>query len=331
MLSGVKDRGCILGGRCCRALLSATLVFVCLAGRSSVGPAADSADGDRLVLANGDRPIAVYNAGFVPSPDPAQPWFGRSGFLHPVMTPQGRVVTDGFPADHLHQHGLMFAWTSSSFAGKPVDFWNSAKQEGRVEHADTIVRSSDRIEVTLRHVVTRAGEDVVVLNETWRVDRVPHPTMHVFDLESTQTSATDRPLLIREYHYGGMCVRGPLHWNSGDVMLTSEGKGQQDGNHSRPNWVVLSGEVDGQACGLAAFSHPSNSRSPQPVRLHPQMPYFCFAPMVLGDFQIAAGEPYVSRFRFAAFDGPVDRDALEDVWASFAEERRPSFDRRRTP
>ncbi|MGA0039982.1 MAG: PmoA family protein [Pirellulales bacterium] len=305
------------------ALLSATLVFVCVAGRTSVGPAADFGDRDRLVLASGDRPVAVYNAGFVPSPDPAQPWFGRSGFLHPVMTPLGRVVTDGFPADHLHQHGLMFAWTSSTFAGKPVDFWNSAKQEGRVEHAETLIRSSDRIEVVLRHVVTRADEDVVVLKETWRVDCVPHPTMHVLDLESTQTCATDRPLVIREYHYGGMCVRGPLHWNSGDAMLTSDGKGQPDGNHSRPNWVVISGVVDGQACGLAAFSHPSNYRSPQPVRLHPQMPYFCFAPMVLGDFQITEEEPYVSRFRFAAFDGPVDRDALENVWKSFAEERLP--------
>ena len=70
--------------------------------------------------------------------------------------------------------------------------------------------------------------------------------------------------------------------------------------------------------GLAAFSHPSNFRSPQPVRLHPTMPYFCFAPMVLGDFAITPGTPYVSRFRFAAFDGPVDEAALQAIWTSYA-------------
>ena len=299
------------------------LVFVMVATSAlmacaAMGVAEDGGDAGQLVLSSGDRPIAVYNTAYVPSPDPAQPWFGRSGFLHPVMTPQGRVVTDGFPADHLHQHGLMFAWTRSTFGGKPVDFWNSAKQEGRVEHVETLHHTADHIEVRLQHVVTNGGQAVVALCEIWKIDRVPHPTMHVFDLESTQVCAGERPLLLPEYHYGGMCVRGPLHWNSGNVMLTSEGKGQQEGNHSRPNWVAISGSVDGQPCGLAAFSHPNNFRSPQPVRLHPQMPYFCFAPMVLGEFEISPAAPYVSRFRFAAFDGPVDADILSSTWEAFA-------------
>ena len=275
-------------------------------------------ESEPLVLSDGEKPVVVYNTAFMPSPDPQQPWFGRSGFLHPFTTPAGRVVTDAFPADHMHQHALMFAWTRSSYDGRRVDFWNSAKQEGRVEHVNTLAQSPDAIEVALQHVVTRDGAETVVLHETWRVSRVPHPSMNLIDLVSTQVCATDLPLQLPEYHYGGMCVRGPLHWNSGDVMLTSEGNGQQEGNHTRPNWVTMFGDVDDEPCGLAAFSHPSNFRSPQPVRLHPKMPYFCFAPMVAGDFEITPGTPYVSRFRFAAFDGPVDTAALEAVWTSFA-------------
>ena len=275
-------------------------------------------ESEPLVLSDGEKPVVVYNTAFVPSPDPQQPWFGRSGFLHPFTTPAGRVVTDAFPADHMHQHALMFAWTRSSYDGRRVDFWNSAKQEGRVEHVNTLAQSPDAIEVALQHVVTRDGAETVVLHETWRVSRVPHPSMNLIDLVSTQVCATDLPLQLPEYHYGGMCVRGPLQWNSGDVMLTSEGNGQQEGNHTRPNWVTMFGDVDGEPCGLAAFSHPGNFRSPQPVRLHPKMPYFCFAPMVAGDFEITPGTPYVSRFRFAAFDGPVDTAALEAVWTSFA-------------
>lgn len=297
----------------CRAVALCFLT-VCVARCQS----ANATDTEQLTLAVDGRTIAVYNAAYVPSPDPAQPWFGRSGFLHPVVTPAGRVVTDGFPADHLHQHGLMFAWTRGVFEGEPVDFWNSAKQEGRVEHVKTLRHTDDAIDVELQHMVTRGDEPRVVLRETWRLTRVPHPTMHVFDLVSTQVCASEEPLEVREYHYGGMCVRGPLHWNSGDVMLTSEGQGQQEGNHSRPRWVALQGDVDGHACGLAAFSHPSNFRSPQPVRLHPQMPYFCFAPLVLGDFAITPAEPFVSRYRFAAFDGAIDSDALEAVWDAFA-------------
>lgn len=269
-------------------------------------------------LSNSDKVVMTYNAAYIPSPDPDTPWFGRSGFIHPVYTPKGRLVTDDFPADHMHQHGLMFAYTTAEFDGNPVDFWNSAKQQGRIEHVETLDADSDAITVKLQHVIENEEKPVNVLKEIWNLNRVPHASMHVFDLISTQTCATDRPLDIRKHHYGGMCVRGPINWNSGDVMLTSEGKSQTDGNHSRPHWVTMFGEVDGKPCGIAAMCHPDNFRSPQPVRLHPKMPYFCFAPMALGDFRIEPNKPYISRFRFATFDGKPDSTQLEALWQAFA-------------
>ena len=54
------------------------------------------------------------------------------------------------------------------------------------------------------------------------------------------------------------------------------------------------------------LDHPANFRSPQPVRLHPNKPYFCFAPMVPGAFEIAPGRPYVSRYRLVLHDGRPD-------------------------
>ena len=37
-------------------------------------------------------------------------------------------MTDDFPPDHAHQHGLFFAWVSTSFDGHDVDFWNQSKK-----------------------------------------------------------------------------------------------------------------------------------------------------------------------------------------------------------
>lgn len=277
----------------------------------------DAGTAKTLSLSNDGRVLMTYNAQFIPSPDKNAPWYGRSGFIHPVRTPSGRVVTDDFPLDHMHQHGLMFAWTSAWFDDRPVDFWNSKKQAGHVEHVKTDRADADAIVVRLRHVDDRDAKPRVVLNETWALTRVPHASMNVFDLVSTQTCATTQPLDIRKYHYGAMCVRGPIHWKSGDVMLTSEGKGQADGNHSRPNWVAMFGTVNDAVCGIAAMGHPGNYRAPQPVRLHPKMPYLCFAPMVLGAFQLEPGKPYVSRFRFVAFDGEPDADQLNALWQHF--------------
>ena len=78
------------------------------------------------------------------------------------------------------------------------------------------------------------------------------------------------------------------------------------------------GKIDGDWCGIAAIAHPDNFRYPQPVRLHPEKPYFCFAPMVLGDFQIKPNEPYVSRFRFVAFDGKPDPEQLNAIMKEYA-------------
>lgn len=278
-------------------------------------------DKDQLTLSDGDRPVLVYNAAFIPSPLPDEPWWGRSGFIHPVYTPKGKVVTDPFPEDHMHQHGLMFPYVKTTFDGRKVDFWNSKKQLGKVEHVEIVEADADSIKVKLRHIATGKGKPVTVLHETWTVTRVKHPTMNVFDLVSVQTCATDKPLTIHQNKYGGMAVRAPIEWLEGaGVMTTNEGKDREAGNHSRPNWVVQYGKVDGQWCGIAGMGHPSNFRYPQPVRLHPEKPYFCFAPMVLGDFQITPDKPYVSRYRFVTFDGKLDPEQLEAVWKEYAKD-----------
>src|SRR5262249_39181820 len=157
-----------------------------------------------------------------------------------------------------------------------------------------------------------------VLDETWTV-RVYELDSHVLvDLESSQTCAGPSPLKVNSYHYGGFGLRGNRAWvdamakgndpphpaRSGDSdFLTSEGESRRDGNHTRPRWVDLSGRVSGHSAGVAVLDHPGNFRFPQPVRLHPNKPYFCFAPMVLGEFDIVPGRPYVSRYRLLAHDG----------------------------
>lgn len=290
-------------------ILALTLVSIACAEEQST-----------LVLGVGDRPVLTYNAGFVPSPKKDAPWYGRSGFIHPVLTPKGRCVTDPFPADHLHQHAIMFAWTSARIDGRKVDFWNSHKKLGRIEHVKTVKADKTTIVVKLRHINLTTRKPTPVLDETWKVTLVPCDAadLNVFDLTSTQTVIGDKPFKLAKYHYGGMCIRGNIAWRGDDVMITSEGKKRIEGNHTRPDWVVMHGEVDGEPCGIAAMGHPDNFRHPQPVRLHPKMPYFCFAPMVAGAFRIEPGTPYVSRYRFIAFDGPPDPKRIEKMWKAYA-------------
>jgi hypothetical protein len=57
------------------------------------------------------------------------------------------------------------------------------------------------------------------------------------------------------------------------------------------------------------------------VRIHPDNPYFTFAPIRPEDggaFTIEPGAPYVSRFRIITTDGAVDAALLDRLWNDFA-------------
>lgn len=267
---------------------------------------------EKITLKNGGKDILVYNSEYLPSPKKDAPWFGRSGFIHPVYSPQGKTLTTPFPADHLHQHGIMFAWTSGRIDGRKVDFWNSKLLQGKVEHVETVSVSDSKIIVKLRHIDLKGGGKVA-LTETWEITKVDHPELNVFDLKSIQNCELKDGLTIAKYHYGALCLRSI----SGFTAVTSEGVDRIKGNHTRPSWVAFSGKVNGEDCGIAGIQHKSNFRYPQPVRIHPEMPYFCFAPMVAGEFKLEYGKAYISRFRFVAFDGRVNSEELNKISEEF--------------
>jgi hypothetical protein len=175
-----------------------------------------------------------------------------------------------------------------------------------------------------RYVDLSATAPKTVLNEVWEVRayRVLQGkgTYTVFDLVSTHECATSSPLVLPEYRYGGLGVRGHRDWldKSNCVFLTSEGKDRGNGNGTRARWSHMGGRVEGQLAGIAVLDHPDNFRAPQPTRLNPDQPFFCYAPSVAGKWEIAPGKPYVSRYRFVVYDGPADRAELDRLWNDYA-------------
>jgi len=254
--------------------------------------------------------------------------FKRAGYMHPVYTPAGRIVTDDYPSDHPHQHGIMFAWTKTEFEGRHPDFWNMGSGSGSVEF-DGIGNSWSGpvhagFTARFRYVDLSAAKPVTALNELWAVRayslRSGQKPYTIFDIISTQQTAGNSPLLLPDYRYGGIAIRGHRNWRKKEIVsfLTSEGKDRIAGDDTRARWCSIAGNVHGAVVGIAAFGHPDNFRAPQPVRIHPDDPYFNFSPSKLGDWRIDPGKPYVSRYRFVAFDGPAGRVELDRLWNDYA-------------
>jgi hypothetical protein len=257
-----------------------------------------------------------------------KPVFLRGGYIHPVFTPSGRLVTDDYPSDHYHHHGIWFAWTKTEFEGAHPDFWNVGDGTARVDFEAVDGAWSGPVYAGFksrqRYVALAGGAPKTALNEQWevRVYNVGQGTKRyfLFDIVATQQCASNSPLILEEYRYGGMGVRGHRNWKDKTKVsfLTSEGKTRESGNAARSRWIHMSGMVDDQTVGIAVLDHPANFRSPQPVRIHPDDPYFNYAPSQLGKFEIKPGEKFVARYRYIVSDGTPDKAQLDRLWSDYA-------------
>jgi hypothetical protein len=280
-------------------------------------------------LESGGRLVLQYVGGMGALPSTAvKPAFRRGGYLHPVRTPAGRIVTADYPPDHRHHHGVWFAWTRTAYQGREPDFWNMGDGKGRVEFEALDATWTGGVHGGLkarhRYVDLTSGTPVTVLREEWltRVFHAPSGARHfLFDVEVRQTNVTDAPLLLPEYHYGGLAVRGAPDFVPPDHVsfLTSEGRDRTTGDGAPSRWAAMSGDIGGARAGIAILAHPTNFRAPEPMRIHPTDPYMCYAPSRAGAWQIPAGGVHAARYRLVAFDGTPALAELARLWRDYAE------------
>lgn len=290
-------------------------------------------DSDTITVSSQKRVLLVYNKTSPAVPDGIDPVYHRSGFLHPVLSPSGAVVTATFPVDHPHQHGIFSAWVNTTWNDRPLNFWDLAGGTGRVLHQS--VRSTFLqdgavgFEVTLIH---RAQQTPVVdiLQERWRITVYPvSESVLKFDLHTAQQNLTDLPLTVNQYHYGGMALRGPVAWLSpkdgGDAassestrtdcqLINDQGTDRIAGNHVRTRWVSMSGMSKNRPVTITVMSHRENLRAPQAARLHPTKPYLSFTPCVDEPFVIERSKPLQGRYRYLVTDAAPDQAWIQEQW-----------------
>jgi hypothetical protein len=251
----------------------------------------------------------------------------RGGYIHPVLTPSGVSVTDDYHPKHRAHHGIWTAWTAAEFAGRKISFWGSSSGRNDFVALDGVWSGVVAAGFSARHASTDLSSTPArpVLDEEWKVvlyrTHETAPPYFLFDLEWTDRAASATPLVLPEYRYGGLGVRGHGAWDGEDnlLVLTSDGdKNRTSAEGARVRWIYMGGKVDGALAGLTVLVHPENFRAPQPVRVHPNEPFVCLAPAKAGGFAIEPGKPYLSRYRFIVADGAPDRDTLDRLYHDYA-------------
>ncbi|MBK9488466.1 MAG: PmoA family protein [Haliscomenobacter sp.] len=84
-------------------------------------------DKGAIVFQRNGRNLLRYQYAEASVPEGKSELFRRGGFIHPLWSPKGEVLTRVQPPDHIHHYGIWNPWTSTVFEGRKLDFWNLYK------------------------------------------------------------------------------------------------------------------------------------------------------------------------------------------------------------
>lgn len=295
---------------------------------------ATRADG-QLTFQSADKKLLNFYFGTIYPPKGIDTNYKRSGFIHPLWTPNGQELTRIQAPDHYHHYGIWNPWTHVLFEGDTVDFWNIKDKKGTVRFAHFVSATNGPVfsefKGLLEHVVfKKEGGEKVALNElqTIRVYKPQENSRYfIVDIISELNCATESPFHILAYRYAGMGWRTTGFWNNDNCeVLTSEGKNRDNTDGSKARWCIVQGALPGNDSGGVAFlSYPANYNHPEPMRIWVKNTnqrgdmFFNFAPTKDKDWLLLPGKTYILQYRLIVFNGKLDAAGTESAWTYFAQ------------
>jgi len=254
--------------------------------------------------------------------------YARSCYIHPLYSPDGRVLTEDFPRDHFHHHGLFWAWPKVEVRGVQTSSWEPAQPSLRQHFVKWVERR-----------VTDAGARLVIEN-AWKLggtEDVAEETVTIVVHGATRDGrAIDIEIALRPVGgpitlkgapednkgYSGLCFRGravegidvPVF--KGAAMTTDQGPLVADSTGQPFRWADLSTPGSG---GVAIFVSPRHPGFPLPwlVRnsyagiLNPCWPG-------LKRTTLAADVPVYLRYRVYVHRGDALLGRVAEAYAAYA-------------
>lgn len=286
-----------------------------------------------LTISNNNQNLLRYNYKTVYPPQGVDTVFKRSGFIHPLWSPRGQELTRINAPDHYHHFGLWNPWTHVLFEKDTVDFWNLGSKLGTVRFANFISNTVGNVYAEYKalheHVVFKSdGSEKVAMNEEQLV-RVYEPAAnqnyYIADFVIKLSCASESPVTLLEYRYGGFGLRATEEWNKDNSqVVTSQGKKRKKADGSRARWCMVQGAVKGDHAGLVMMSYPTNYNYPEPLRVWPEDMnnrgdvFLNFSPTKNMNWELLPGREYVLKYRLLVFNDVLSNESAEAGWQGFA-------------
>lgn len=293
---------------------------------------------EAIVLKNGNSEILRYQTSVLYPPAKVDTSYKRSGFIHPLMTPSGNILTRVSPPDHYHHVGIWNPWTRVKIGNHVTDFWNLYEKQGTVKFAGINSTVNGPVyggfSVRQEHIDFQGKKpEELAINEVWdvrawNVEPLTGLKAYLVDLTTFLSVAGDSTIVFEAYRYGGgIGIRANEEWTKDNsTVLTSEGKTRLDADGTRARWTDLNGAFKNNGnSGIAFFSHPSNREHPEPMRVWPITEnkgrgdvYFEFCPIRHKEWILNPGNVYRLKYRMLVYDGKINKSIADRIWNDFA-------------
>ncbi|NDV65237.1 PmoA family protein [Bacteroides sp. 224] len=287
-------------------------------------------NGHSLKFERDGKRLFTYNYGMTYPPTSIDSVYKRSGFFHPIKSLNGETLTNLSPSDHYHHYGLWYAWTKTTFDGKEIDFWNVAKKQGTVRFREFTDRSTQGFSAILDHVAYPDSQnEQIAMIENLKIEignsSIPG---YYLDYITTLKCATEKPITLECYRYGGLVIRTREDWTPGRAdFKTSEGFTQKDADNTDARWAFYQGKGDHSNACILILSHPSNLNHPEPLRIWDEKAnsgkgdmMWNFSPTKKQAYTLRPESELKLRYRIYILDELIDSKKAERLWKRFGKE-----------
>ncbi len=248
-------------------------------------------------------------------------------YIHPLWTPDRRIVTYDAPADHVHHRALSVGWPDVSGTDFWAEIWSPEGRRGKIATKNLVVEEypdgSRRI-IEFNDWEQENGAVLIKGEHRWTF-HPPKGNLYLVDLDLKLTAIADEvvfgsdPEKPRPYH--GLTLRiGP--WSNVRYYNSAGKEGGQNCRGVPAKWCAVSGDQHGRVCTTAILDSPKNSS--HPARFYVQdrgMQFISSSPNYGEPNVLVQGQTWNLSYRVVAAGAPAEGEKwdIDVLWNEYAD------------
>jgi hypothetical protein len=274
-----------------------------------------------LGLWQGEHPVLVYNHGAITDPRvPKVDHRRRRGcYIHPVWDLHGKIITDDFPKDHFHHHGIFWAWPHVRIDNIEYDLWTYSNIQQRFVR--WIYRDTGPIAAVLAvENGWYVDERKVMIERVWVRIFAAQGGRRAIDISITWIPI-DRAITLQgaaNKSYGGLTMRFAPRDDKHTVITVPAGRTSEDLSESALAWSDYTSQFAGAETlsGATVMIDPAHPDFP-PTWLTRHYGALCVGYPGVQEKTFPHGEAFTLSYRVSVHDASVQLVDLKQDYDAY--------------